>query len=88
MLSVQKCAPEAEVCDPPPHIYAVDDISYPRKKLLVVGSGKALEGYEQKHSYTFSGKLAYWSPDMRFIKLDGLLVLDEPPPPPPSEEKK
>lgn len=92
-VEVKGYVAEKVVCDPnattdcllPPHAFLVDDLKRPNRKVLVVGSELSiLPKLEKGSPATLAGQMANISPDGRFIRSRGLLVLPDLPPPPPS----
>jgi hypothetical protein len=88
--SVEQCPPTRPKCATVPHLVLVDDIAKARRQLLVVSEPReaVLEGFAQGSLQTFTGKVAFWSPDGRLINLDGILVWTKPEPPSPAPDAK
>lgn len=73
-------------CTTPPHAYVVDDPKHPRRSVLVVGSEKSrLPALKVGQGETLEGTIEQVSPDGRFIRARGILVLPDLPEPPPAE---
>lgn len=70
-------------CTTPPHAYIVDDPKKPKRSMLVVGSlNSRLPKLQPGNGETLEGTLEQISPDGRFIRARGILVLPDLPPPP------
>jgi hypothetical protein len=71
------CPAQEKICKPP-FLLIVDDLYYPKKKLLITGPEKRLsQEFEEKKGYSFTGEAAYFTPDSKFIRVEGLLILSE-----------
>ena len=83
--SVSMCDPETEAaCERAPHAFLVDDANRPEHALLVVGPRHSrLKELEEGRGEVLEGHVAQISPDGRFVRARGMLVLPELPPPPP-----
>ena len=74
-------------CTSPPHAYLVDDPNRPKRAMLVVGSLRSrLTQMKPGQGETLVGRMAQVSPDGRFVRARGMLVLPdlEAPPVPPA----
>ena len=82
---VTMCDPETDsACAAAPHAYLVDDTNRPGHALLVVGPRRSvLANLQQGRGEQIEGTVAQISPDGRFVRARGMLVLPELPPPPP-----
>ncbi|MGM0575101.1 MAG: hypothetical protein ACQEXJ_05155 [Myxococcota bacterium] len=77
---------EAPFCPKPPHLFLVDDMGQ-GERLLVLGSERTEVGEaEVGDTLTLTGRLELMSPDGRFIRQRGLVILPEPPEPEPEPD--
>jgi hypothetical protein len=78
--SVQRCAPGEAGCNLPSHAVIVDDLAHPRKRLLVVGGPLSIFGeLQESASVTLAGTYRQTDTAGDFVRMEGLLVLEDGP---------
>lgn len=85
---VYRCQDGDDSCTLPMHATLVDDLDRPRKRLLVVGGETSkLNDLEKDAVVTLKGRYQQASPDGRFVRMEGLIVLPhlEPEPEEPAD---
>jgi hypothetical protein len=81
---VSVCDPQIDAtCTSAPHAFVIDDPARPKRAMLVVGSLQSrLPQLERGRGETLEGRVEQVSPDGRFIRARGMLVLPDVEPPP------